>query len=226
MSWLRRHIEELSDTSPYVDQLSPFRLASNMTEFIKIEPSYFEPNEMAMLKNIWRSVKIVAKNQPLLLPGRDVFIFEILARRENYPTLFMPEISRAVVRDFKTNLSNYFIFDTGFIGSIPRALNVDSFKLLSYTHNRQSKEHGKQLYPNMGGSRGFALKIEKTPKYWQTAHIDTDGKIRQDWNSWEEFCKALILTIQIYTDSTPSYVPYVRCITKGSRPKCDDMFDT
>lgn len=76
MSWLRWHIEALSDTSPYADQLFPFRLTTNMSEFIKSESVYFEPNEIAMLKNIWRSVKIAAKGKRILLPGRDVFVYE------------------------------------------------------------------------------------------------------------------------------------------------------
>jgi len=81
MGWLQEHMETF--VQPYLG-------------FTPTDPlPYFSPQELTVIKNTWRSVKQHAEGRDLLLAGRDVFIFEILARRENYPTTFMPECSRA-----------------------------------------------------------------------------------------------------------------------------------
>ena len=48
---------------------------------------------MSALRAIWFQVKRNAGKQTILLPGRDVWALEILARLEGYPTCFKPEFS-------------------------------------------------------------------------------------------------------------------------------------
>lgn len=205
-SWLQEHLRTfvLPHLGCIPDPDSPTRL--------------FTKEEMAVIKNIWRSAKQAAKGKMLVLPGRDVFIFEILARRENYPTYFLPACSRGSVRYFKDKLpENAFIFDTGFMGSIPRALEVDNFKLVSFADRHSQK----QVFPHLTLSRSLALKIEATPKYWQTGRMVSkvdltearpfhsnpeDWELRQDFSHEDEFMRAAILTTQIYKDSSPSFI--------------------
>jgi len=69
----------------------------------------------------------------LLLAGRDVWAFEIMARKREIHSLYIPEISRKVVSDpFALRIllkeygftGNELLVDTGFMGSIPRGINV------------------------------------------------------------------------------------------------------
>lgn len=154
----------------------------------------------------------------MVLPGRDVFIFEILAQREKYPTLFLPQCSRASVSWFKGKIpSDCFIFDTGFVGSIPENLGIGNFKLASYSGNKmfnsalpswllkETKQDNKQVFPRLTMSRGLALKIESTPKYWETGRLQ-DGQLVQNYSNNSEFGRAANLTIEIYKDSSPSFI--------------------
>jgi len=191
-SWLQEHLEEFVEP---------------VLGFIPTEPlSYFSAEEMTVIKNMWKSAKQASKGKLLVLPGRDVQIFEILARREGFPTLFLPNCSRLTVRHMKVP-NNSFLFDTGFVGSIPMGLGVPDFLMAS--HASQSRFGGntysKQIFPRLTLSRHLALKIESTPKYWNTARMIED-KIEQQYSPVSEFERAARLTITIYKDSSPSFV--------------------
>jgi hypothetical protein len=233
MSWLETHIEEFvlpqlkkmdEDFITSVaeakciprDEVDPL-LHKFSGKFNRAPLNYFSSEEKSVIKNAWRSVKKSAGDKPILLAGRDVFIFEILARRENYPTTFIPECSRLTVRALKNkipNVKNYFLFDTGFVGSIPNNLGIKNFNLLSYSSLGDIKQGvGTQTFPRMTWSRGLALKIENTPKYWETGRLlFKDGNalneevISQPFSHRGEFEKAARLTIEIYTDSSPKFV--------------------
>lgn len=221
MGWLDEHLENF--VAPELD-------------YVPTKPlDYFRPEELTVIKNSWRSVKKAARGRPILLPGRDVFIWEILAQREKYPTLFMPEVSRLTVKHIEIpNLNDYFLFDTGFAGSIPRGLgmNKEAFKLLSFTNNgggMWASLYGKddtrtQVFPRLSFSRGLALKIELTPKYWNTGRMREKTTHTGDWGTtsilpqnnmevWqdksptEEFDRAARLTIEIYKNSAAKFVP-------------------
>src|SRR4051812_2802720 len=109
MSWLQEHIENF---------VEPILEGSNVQ--LSLDGlNYFNPEELSIIKNSWRSVKRLADGKPILLPGRDVWIFEVLARREGYPTLFLPECSRQTVGAMATAIpglatDSLFLFDTGF----------------------------------------------------------------------------------------------------------------
>jgi hypothetical protein len=212
MSWLEDHIEN------FVTPVIGVR---------EIESSgYFTPEEHTVIKNTWRAIKKNAQGKQILLPGRDVFVWEILARRENYPTIFMPECSRQTVRHIaKTrlglrSLQNVYLFDTGFAGSIPRALGTKSFSLLS-SNSLPSQKIGVQVFPRLTFSRGLALKIEKSPKYWESGRLarnsfDVDQEVRQDLSNSYEFFLAARLTVEIYKNSSPRFINHAIPInTKG-----------
>lgn len=210
MGWLDEHLENF--VAPELG-------------FIPDEPlGYFRPEELTVIKNSWRSVKKAAKGRPILLPGRDVFIWEILAQREKYPTLFLPEVSRLTVAHVKIpDLEKYFLFDTGFAGSIPRGLGTKEFKLLSFSANGGGaygqlygrQDNRTQVFPRLSFSRGLALKIELTPKYWNTARmhsemgdfLETYQVVHQEKSPLDEFERAARLTIEIYKNSAAKFVP-------------------
>lgn len=209
MSWLEEHIE--SFVMPIVKN----------HEAIQEPLSYFEQEELTIIKNAWRSIKKDARGRTILLPGRDVFIFEVLARREGYPTTFIPECSRMTVAELAKTLdvSNCYLFDTGFAGSIPRALRMENFKLLSH-HEHDSR---KQIFPRLTMSRHLALKIEGTPKYWESGRLSImgiqDNEVVQPLSKIHEFIEAARLTIAIYKNSAPKFINKSRPLYKEVYPK-------
>lgn len=170
-SWLHTHLEEF--VKPHLGYIPEF--SQNDCQFTSAEK--------AIIKNIWRQVKKEATQQkrPVYLLGRDVFIFEILARREGFPTVFEPGCSRQSRETYKFNTEtgkgvpkNAYIFDTGFEGSIPRALGVESYKMMSANGVLVPT---KQSFPHMTGSRTLALKIERMPKYWHSGRLTLPKRV-------------------------------------------------
>lgn len=193
MGWLQNHMETfVKPTLGYIPVLD--------NNYRRV----FTSEEMAVVKAMWKAVKCEARRvgKPILLAGRDVFIFEILARREGFPTTFRPDISRLTVSHVKEDYSGHLLFDTGFAGSIPRALRSTSYVMgsasgvelqtaapifhPSYTgiHIRSlgrsqhvllhNETH--QVFPRMKGARSLILKIERTPKYWKRGYYRTACK--------------------------------------------------
>jgi hypothetical protein len=180
--------------------------------FVPTQPKgytrHFSPNDMSVIKNMWRKVKCEANGKPILLAGRDVFVFEVLARREHFPTTFRPDISRHTVSKVKEDYSGYFLFDTGFAGSIPKGLSIGNYTMASSLKNRVSnrgllKTETNQAFPRMKGARSLALKIEYTPKYWKAGYWRDETGISQVFTDPDEFLRAAHLTIEIFTDSSP-----------------------
>lgn len=169
---------------------------------------YFSADEMRKIKSAWKAFKRVSEreNKYLLLLGRDVWIFKVLAERENFKHFyFSPCVSRQTAPAYKGqfNQNKYILVDTGFVGSIGRAVGVD-FALLSFAIPDKTY-NSKQIFPYMKGSRELALKIENTPKYWESARI-VEGRIVQPLNETEH-SRAFRLTSEIWKDSTPMSEP-------------------
>jgi len=225
MNWLHHHLNSFArPVLGRIPRCSPS------------DRSSFSPHEFAIIKNLWRSIKAAADGKPILLPGRDVWIFEVLARRENFPTVFRPDISRLTVKHVAEDYSNHFVFDTGFIGSIPIGLKAQQFKMASSQRigigagSPFLADPGTQTFPRMKGARGLALKIEGTPKYHKrgflkhqdhcSTHSEAPGSIwsrhyatctcaptiTQELSDLAEFERAAKLTIAVYTNNAPRFV--------------------
>lgn len=204
MGWLETHLEEF--VRPIVPNLDETPLG------------YFKAEEVTVIKNAWRSAKKSAQGRTIFLPGRDVWIFEVLARREGYPTLFMPECSRMTVAQIQKNqgtFSNVHLLDTGFVGTIPKGLKVQKFGLLSYSN--RDKNVGVQIFPRLTMSRGLALLIESTPKYWESGKLDEENNVVQILQKPGEFEKAARLTIEIYKDSSSRFIKSHKPLPRRSR---------
>lgn len=220
-TWLQEHLENF--VKPVLGEIPKIH-GKGYTRF-------FAPQEMSVIKNMWRSIKSAAEGRPILLAGRDVMVFYILAKRENLSdskVVFRPDISRLTVSEVKEDYSKHFHFDTGFMGSIPKTLRAQNYTMassnsmdhLSFRNRFLIKTEKHQIFPRMTGSRALALKIERTPKYWKRGYLHherlvpelpsivggrTTG-IRQELSSKAEFYAAALLTQEIWTDNSPRFV--------------------
>lgn len=188
MSWLQDHLDTF--VAPRVD-LSAYQKRGK----------FISPEQMTVVKNAWRAAKHNARGRTILLMGRDVWTFEVLARREGYPTIFDPSCSRQTCYHsrFKRYDSRHVLLDTGFIGSIAKALRVDCMLLSA---DRLGGAKDKQIFPSLKGARSLALFLESLPKYWKSA-IVSDGLIIQELSQANEFAAAALVTQEVYTDSSP-----------------------
>lgn len=204
-SWLTNHLETF--VKPQLG-------------FVPAKVNYFTDIELTLMKNLWRSAKTAAGSRPILLTGRDTFVFEVLAQREHFPTVFRPDISRATVHLIpQGTYEDFYLFDTGFVGSIANKLKMPHFGLASAT---QTISRQRQVFPHLTGARSLALKIEGTPKYWNVAQFiqgtfaDNRDTIVQPFSDELTFARAAGVTIQVYTNSASKFLnvrrplPYVR----------------
>lgn len=186
MSWLREHLETfVRPVLGYIPEPSADR--------------HIRPEQMVAVKNAWRSVKKVCGDRQLVLTGRDTYTFEILARREGYHTLYLPECSRLTYQDVKIpDVGDSLFFDVGYVGTIPKFFGADYILMSEYL-----EDVTKQVFPKLATSRELSIHVgDRTPKYWKRAKL-VEGRIVQEYAELDEFERAAQLTIEVYTDSTP-----------------------
>jgi len=200
-SWLQEHLDTF---------VIP-RLVISETGYASVGRR-IKSEHMSVIKNAWRSAKRAADGKKILLMGRDVWVFEVLARRENYPTVFDPSCSRQTCYHARFTVYNkreHILLDTGFAGTIARAMNVDCILLSA---NRYSTVQDKQIFPRLKGARSLALFLEELPKYWESAVLNNvyienhEQPIIQNFSDQFEFQRAALLTQEVYTDSSPRFV--------------------
>lgn len=187
MGWLQEHLETF--VRPYLGYIPVLK---------KDAQPYFSRNEMILLKNVWRSVKRDAQRfgLPILLTGRDVWIFHVLACRENYEHAYRPDISRQTKLAIKENYKNFLCLDTGYSGTIATALGCKRCLLLSSSiASATTVFHGvslfqqnktplrpistdlKQVFPRSKSVRNLASRLEQMPKYWHTAYWKNPAEV-------------------------------------------------
>lgn len=147
---------------------------------------FHEPSlkKVSAIVACWERAKQLAGSKPILLPGRDVYLFNVLAEIEGFPVIFRPEISSPVAREanhlFQESFERYYGVDTGFRGSVLKALGMTKFGLV-WLEDKQHKSHW-QLFPYAqgntvvcGASRGFFRELvaflEGHNKYWTRAQV-------------------------------------------------------
>lgn len=181
----------------------------------------------SIVKNSFKTLRRILENDTrkrLILPGRDVWLWEVMARKKNVPTLFDARVSRLlkdhasfkqVVEGWKID-QHTIIFDTGFAGSIYeaicRAAGVRCHSLMLSTERVNGQGQKEQLYPNHKGSRSKALAIEYLPKY-QCSGTIRDGAPVQYLAPLLEFIRTAILTIWFWHHQSPKWVDQ-------GKPKC------
>lgn len=175
----------------------------------------------SMLCNSMRRLKRKMRHKgQLLLPGRDVWCWEVMARKLTVGSTYDPRVSRAVagnrlaiktcIDDWKIqNWQDVLFFDTGFSGSIPRAiagvvgLQSINMALLS------SVDPKTQIFRTHTGSRAKALAFEYVAKYFKSG-TTRDGKPFQELADLDEFIKAAMLTIWLWHHVSPTRLPSYR----------------
>lgn len=166
-----------------------------------------KPENFNTLKLLYRSVRqeSLRQHKMLLLLGRDTWVWYVLSQRDiafRDNVIFDPRISTEVAESFKQELTNiytpqeYFMFDTGFYGTIPKILGFKpgiNFKLgaaesseMFRNHKVFSKEFNILMYL-----------IETLPKFWHKG-VPKDNKIWQELDKFD-FKTVANITERVYT---------------------------
>lgn len=178
----------------------------------------FDAKILTALEVLWEQAKKKAKGKPILLPGRDVWLFEAIARSEsdNYPTVVRPEISSPVAQAFSrwgrpNEFKGCVCIDTGYIGTVPRGLQMDEWYLITCSGygpeaDRTKKEH--QLFPGQRlhspTARACSV-LETSSKYWNRGYMVGDVPHQELWTK-EEFKVAAMLTRHVIENLFPRSV--------------------
>jgi hypothetical protein len=176
-SWLDEHLETF--VRPHLGYVPNIETSNQWLH-------NFRPQALEELMKVWGEAKKRAKDKTILLPGRDTFLIEVLARiLDDHPTLFKPEYSKVVSESgmFKEDYTTFYAVDSGYSGSVPKALKCADFGLVNGQH---------QLI--MPLSHLSCASLEGSPKYWSKGTIE-NGKIFQELaNNKDVFSTAAQLT--------------------------------
>jgi len=128
----------------------------------------------------------------LLLTGRDMWLFEVLARRFGFPSIYLPQISRNVSTPYKTTeqknilkflqdngvTGNELFVDTGFAGSVPAGIQNILNEHWEYPRPKDKKEIKVKsiLVSQSTGERRQDLE----PIYTHVPHPKLKGNVRRD----------------------------------------------
>lgn len=161
-SWLDEHLETF--------------VRPQLGEIPNVDQSYywiaaFNAKVLIALVTVWNRAKFLAKGRTILLPGRDVYLFEVIARIQgDYPTTFRPDISSEVAPYVTEDYSDTLCLDTGYKGSIPKAMGIPNWVLVRYDFSGRKPEDVAryQVFPkaSRGAYSGLSGSLEGCPKYW------------------------------------------------------------
>ncbi len=167
-TWLEEHIETfVFPNLGYVPIINPQH--QNLKDWT--------PTRIKALQAVWSRAKARSGGRPILLAGRDVYLLQVLAELEEFPTTFRPDISGASVTQIKDDYSKYYCIDTGNKGTIPKTLGCEKWDLIYYASewNDLGEVHPRQdhqVFPrarSCGHVRNLYHQLEGAPKYWQRA---------------------------------------------------------
>lgn len=156
------------------------------------------------LVEAWARARYNSKGKEIVLLGRDVWEFEILARIEGYPTLFYPQVSSWSYKWFQEvagkRFENSYLIDSGNKGTIPKALGMKHWQLVYCSLTPGPSPY--KLFPEAKGNGhtdgpggGLYSALEESFKYWMTGECSNNAKKRwieqkiADWYSYS--CAAL-----------------------------------
>jgi hypothetical protein len=229
LAWRNSREVPLKSAAIILDRTIPTWLEEHLETFVRkelghvpnINPGHynlfhFTQNNVNNLKLLWEQAKKAAGDMPMLLAGRDVYLFEILARCEGYPTTYRQDISRSTVKHIadRNDYSQYFLIDTGYRGTIPNALSMNHWKLISYnvscttgkTTTTEEKLKHQLAYPRTEYVY-LAGTMECAPKYYKQAFLSSDPNgqqfVTQEREQEEMFTAASWVTRIMATGKSP-----------------------
>lgn len=207
--WFREHLENF--VKPYLGYIPQLEIVYDMNHPANYWVNRMNRRTVNATVAIWLEAKRRLGDRPILLAGRDAWLFEVLARVDGTPTIFRPDIS-SYTKDhpsLKGIYKNYALLDSGNRGSVPFALGIKHFLLVYtsgpiYRKNRsnvfftplQQKRWKElhQVFPHQRNiwarqdSESHPLRVynllEGLPKYWTQASVDALGKITQAFDSY------------------------------------------
>lgn len=168
-TWLDDHLD--SFVKPYLNGLPNGNLAHNYYS------AQFNDKRVIAMVAIWQHTKRKAAGRTILLPGRDVFLFEVIAGMFGDTRVFRPEISSIVAPFIADDYSEHFCLDTGYKGSVPKALGMTHWGLVLYDCSSGGAGDNKinrplrQIFPTCSKEPYGSLSsnLEGCPKYWTSA---------------------------------------------------------
>jgi hypothetical protein len=172
----------------------------------------FLGNSMRALRRLTRD-----KDARVIYPGRDVWAFEVMSKRNSVRSVYDSRVSREIDRHeeaFKgvvgswdvPDWSKVLAFDSGYAGTVPRAIGrvagQDKINIIMMS----AREAEFQLFSGHTGSRAKALALEYLAKYRKRCLV-RDGEPYQPLADLEEFIKAALLTIWLWHHKSPRFLP-------------------
>ena len=214
-SWLDEHLETF--VRPYLGYVPNVDIKNS---WYHMWARGYHKKSLPCLYITWAALKkhAEAKKKVLMFPGRDMWEMEILARMENYPTIFRPDISTNTMDMIGDIYRDHLIVDTGYAGSTPKALKAEDWLLIWHSDETQQSKK-RQIFPRALGQiedpeTGSILRnpspvlyvaclMESSPKYWQRGSLKIDPQTNmveyplqteQKFNPISEFSLAAQLT--------------------------------
>lgn len=139
-SWLDKHLETF--VRPYLGHIPLIDPNNHCVQ-------YLHPKALTCLLSVWKEAKKLAGSRQMLLAGRDVWLFEVLARLEDFPTIFRSDISSIVAPHVKEDYTACYLLDTGYHGSVPKAMKIESYGLIKLTSDSPTEKKKHQVFPRM-----------------------------------------------------------------------------
>jgi len=157
------------------------------------------------------------KKATAIYPGRDVWCWEVMSKRQGMPSHYDSRVSRSIATNEKAiakviepweieDWEKTLLFDTGHQGTVPRAigkaagLEKMNVLMLSALNNEE------QLFRTHAKSRKKALACEYLAKYRKRAVVRDDAPY-QEIADLDEFIKAALLTIWLWYHVSPARLP-------------------
>lgn len=198
--WLDEHLETFVRPN-----LGMIPVRKDVTPGYQFQLSNWNKTKFNHLVTLWEAAKRKADGNTIVLPGRDVFLFEILARRDNYPSIFRPEISGVVARHIGKvpKYKDLFGVDSGYKGSVLQALGISDWALVnaSWGNTEKAKTEFREKRQLVPDASSFLTEmcgyLEGAPKYWQTGRV-IDSRVEQVIQTPLWFTPAAVLTQELW----------------------------
>jgi len=176
----------------------------------------------SIMKNSFKALAKRCDGQTIIFPGRDVWAWEVFARKNNFAAIYDPRISRDVaadadvlrkiVKEWGVTLEGSVVFDAGYEGSVWKAFcaiaNGPVINVMLSTKLEDKDSTGRkrscQVFPMHRGARAKALTHERLPKYFSRGAVK-DGKPVQWLSDLDEFIRAAAYTIWLWHYQSPNF---------------------
>jgi hypothetical protein len=166
------------------------------------------------IKELKRRTK---KQATAIYPGRDVWCWEVMSRRQGMPSLYDSKVSRSIATNPKAikkviepwqiaDWEKTVLFDTGHQGTVPRAIGEAAGVKNPNVIMLSAIDPEYQIFKTHAKSRKKALACEYLAKYRKRAVVRND-EAYQELADLEEFIKASLLTIWLWYHVSPARLP-------------------